>query len=191
MERPAGRKKSSPSLKTSKPADGGNDTQPEVALDAEIDRFLDEKAAKSNLSGTNVRNVINLVVKDTRVQKMITAIVKRNEKAERMKGNKDGLVNGTKASGDESDEDLDCFGPKLTRAKTKELMENHDQAQPALWPSVTLGSHSYSTPSETQILITQLDLPEESEAEDEEYIPKESELHNVGIIILFLLCKSS
>jgi len=152
----------------------------EVALDAEIDKLLEEKAAKANLSVVNVKSVIRQVVQNLMVQKMIAATVRRKERAERKKDKEILSANGATVSSDDNEEDEDdlhYFEPKLTRAKTKELLEN--EVQPPLWPISPGKFLSSSLPSEAQILITDV-LPEESEPEDEDYVPKDSDLHHVS-----------
>jgi beta-glucosidase-like glycosyl hydrolase len=183
MQRPA-RKKQSPSPCTSNSASGlkcnEDEVANEVALHAEIDKILEEKAAKNNLSVVNVKSVIRQVVQDQMVQKMIAATVKRKERAEKRKY-KERSASGENESSEDDDE-LDYFEPKLTRAKTKELLES--QTQPQFWPmspGKLLGNIAPAhEPSEAQILMNEQDLPDESEAEDEEYIPTEADFHPVS-----------
>ena len=74
-------------------------------------------------------------------------------------------------AGGSSDDDL-LVGPKMTRAKTKELLENK---QISLWPNVYSPMKVQKKPvSETHMLIQQ-DLPEDSSG-DEEYVPQETDI---------------
>ncbi|CAL8126049.1 unnamed protein product [Orchesella dallaii] len=131
-----------------------------VALDAEIDRVLEEKAIKNNLSATNVKSIIRHVITNNMVQKMIMSAMRK--KAEATDGN----------GGGSSDED-GLLEPKMTRAKIKELMENK---QTPLWPIVDSPVKLKKKPvSETHMLIHQHDLPEDSSG-DEEYVPKETDI---------------
>lgn len=132
-----------------------------VALDAEIDRVLEEKAIKNNLSATNVKSIIRHVITNNMVQKMIMSAMKK--KAE------------VADAGGSSDED-GLMEPKMTRAKTKELLGNK---QISLWPIVDSPVKKSKKPvSETHILIHN-DLPEDSSG-DEEYVPKETDISEIA-----------
>jgi len=153
----------------------------DLILDSEIDKLLDEKAAKSNLTVFNVKSIIRQLIKNRMVQQVFDVKVKRKERAENGPSVRE---NGTLSSSAEfgcEDESMFCYEPKLTRAKTKELIQNNDQSQLPLWPisPAKLLQVKPSPPSEAQILITAQDLPEESEAEDDEYIPQEADYHAV------------
>ncbi|XP_063225929.1 GON-4-like protein isoform X2 [Bacillus rossius redtenbacheri] len=125
-----------------------NEIEEFTSLEAQIDRQLDAKAAKTNLSVTNVKNILKHVITNKRVIEMVRHTLRESEAADR----------------DSDDEDC-SFEPKLTRAKTKELLKS----QPAItWPITPAKNYA----SECQVLIEQ-ELPEDSS--DEEYQPNEEE----------------
>jgi len=125
----------------------------DVVLDAEIDRVLDEKAVKNNLTAINVKSIIRQVLTDNMVQKVMWSSAKHKA---------DG---GDASSGDEKH----FIEPKLTRAKTKELLEK----QTPIWHIVPSPAKTPKKPTEAQLLMT-ADLPDDSSG-DEEYVPKEED----------------
>lgn len=67
-------------------------------IEEEIDKQLDEKAAKSNLTATNVKNILKHVISNEHVLAMVRHTVEE---------------------GDSTDEETFVYEPKLTRAKAK------------------------------------------------------------------------
>lgn len=132
-----------------------------VALDAEIDKILEDKAMKNNLTATNVKSIIRHVITNNMVQKMVMSSAIRKGR-----------------NPDDSSDDEGCYEPKLTRARTRLLLGNCNTSPP-LW-SLSSPVKSCSPPiSETQVLIHN-DLPEDSSGDDEEYIPnpRDTETHS-------------
>ncbi|CAH0391471.1 unnamed protein product [Bemisia tabaci] len=117
-------------------------------MEEEIERQLDSKAEKTNLTVTNVKNILKSVITNEDVMAMVRQSL-HNEQ--------EGL-------------DVKCiYEPKLTRAKAKELLKL--QPLPVnLWP-ITSVAQSPSK-SECHVLIQQ-ELPEDSS--DEEYNPNEDD----------------
>nr|CAD7431732.1 unnamed protein product [Timema monikensis] len=114
-------------------------------MEDELEKQLDAKASKSNLSVANVKNILKHVITNEHVLAMVRHT---------MKGN---VINN---------EDLP-FQPKLTRAKTKELMK----AQPELsWPVTAVTP--IKKPLKCHVLMDQ-ELPEDSS--DEEYNPNDED----------------
>nr|CAD7605372.1 unnamed protein product [Timema genevievae] len=110
-------------------------------MEDELEKQLDAKASKSNLSVANVKNILKHVITNEHVLAMVRHTIKGNV-----------ITN----------EDLP-FQPKLTRAKTKELMK----AQPELsWPVTAVTP--VKKPLKCHVLMDQ-ELPEDSS--DEEYNP--------------------
>lgn len=163
---------------------------PDLVLDSEIDRLLTEKAAKTNLTVLNVKSIIRQIIKNEMVQNVVAHKMRRMEKENC--GTVSGKEEVVLSSNEEEDTGF-CFEPKLTRAKTKELFQAHDQSRIPLWPMtpVKLLQVKPSPPTETQMLITEKDLPEESEAEDDEYIPQETDFRLVILIFSYEHCHLS
>lgn len=139
-------------LKT--PAEG----EEAIALCEEIDKALEEKRIKNNLSATNVKSILHHVITNNWVQKMVMSAVKKKAAA-------------GSGGGDASSDDDMLLEPKMTRAKTKELWENSKLRE--VWPIVDSPGKKSKEMSETHILIHN-DLPEDSSG-DEEYVPVEGE----------------
>lgn len=114
-------------------------------IEEEIGRQLDEKAAVSNLSPMNVKNILKHII----TNEQVLALVRHSVNDEPFKP-----------------EDLP-FEPKLTRAKVKELLQN----QPSIHQSTPIKS-TESKQSEIHILIDE-EFPEDEE--DEEYVPGEED----------------
>ncbi|XP_067012946.1 GON-4-like protein isoform X2 [Anabrus simplex] len=123
-----------------------NDSIPDILndMEEEIERQLDSKRAKSNLTVANVKNILKHVITNEHVLAMVHQTMKGND------DNSSGVV---------------PFEPKLTRARTRELMRTY----PAMaWPMTPVKKVATS---ETQELIEQ-EFPEDSS--DEEYNPYEN-----------------
>ncbi|XP_023712156.1 GON-4-like protein isoform X2 [Cryptotermes secundus] len=126
---------------------------PEIldTMDEEIERQLDSKVEKSNLTVANVKNILKHVISN----KHFLAMVRRTIKDE-----------GDGIRCDKETEDEFPYEPKLTRAKTKELR----MTQPAIsWP---ISPSKKPSSSKCQVLIEQ-ELSEDSS--DEEYQPNDEE----------------
>lgn len=108
-----------------------------TAIEQELDKLLDEKAAKNNLTVQNVKNLLRHVVSNEH----LLALVKQVEDPE----------NYT--------DDLSQFEPKLTRAKAKELFLSQPSAPLPSWISPPIPA------SETQVLINE-DLPDDDSEEE-------------------------
>nr|CAD7411697.1 unnamed protein product [Timema cristinae] len=123
-------------------------------MEDELEKQLDAKASKSNLSVANVKNILKHVITNEHVLAMVRHTIKGN------------VINN---------EDLP-FQPKLTRAKTKELMK----AQPELsWPVTAVTP--IKKPLKCHVLMDQ-ELPEDSS--DEEYNPNdEDQLANALVVL--------
>lgn len=105
-------------------------------LEEEIEKQLDEKAAKSNLTATNVKNILKHVISNEHVLAMVRHTV------EDQISEKDGFV----------------YEPKLTRAKVKELFEKRKVVIPWAKP--------VKKPiSEVHFLINE-ELPEDSDDDE-------------------------
>lgn len=122
---------------------------PEVLnnMEEEIERQLDAKAAKSNLTVANVKNILKHVITNEHVLAMVRRTIKDDVDV------------------DNENEDEFPYEPKLTRAKAKELL----RSQPDIWPITPVKKQSTS---KCQVLIDQ-ELSEDSS--DEEYRPNEEE----------------
>ncbi|XP_051161017.1 uncharacterized protein LOC127281373 isoform X2 [Leptopilina boulardi] len=105
-------------------------------MEEEIERQLDAKAAKTNLTATNVKNILRHVITNEHVRAMVR---RRLNKA--------------------TDDDCIIFEPKLTRSKAKELGA---LGQPNIpWPTTPVKTAS----AEVQVLIEE-ELPEDSSDEE-------------------------
>jgi len=126
---------------------------PEIlnSVEEEIEKQLDAKAAKSNLTVANVKNILKHVITNEHVLAMVRRTIKDEV--------------GCGVHDDETEEECP-YEPKLTRAKTKELL----MAQPTIsWPITPVKKQS---PSKCHVLIEQ-ELSEDSS--DEEYQPNDEE----------------
>lgn len=165
-----------------------------LALDAEIDKVLDEKAAKNNLSAKNVKSIIYQVISNKLVKKMYLNTIRREK---RQKAN---CENGL----DDDDEDYLLYEPKLTRSRTKELFSKKSPSSTSLLnsseeksggdgnslavSSSPLKCQNQSLDNEEESHIAALllkDLPEGEDSEDDEYIP--SKLDTSQMVINLLL----
>ncbi|CAH0551760.1 unnamed protein product [Brassicogethes aeneus] len=108
-----------------------------------IEESLGEKAAKTKLSANTVKHILKHVVTNEHV----LALVRQAEHPE------------------ENDENVTVYEPKLTRAKTKELLSNV--------PNGLLVEPKSNSKSETHVLFSG-DLQEEDSSGDE-YVPGEEE----------------
>uniref|UniRef100_A0A1B6CB21 GON-4-like protein n=1 Tax=Clastoptera arizonana TaxID=38151 RepID=A0A1B6CB21_9HEMI len=113
-------------------------------VDEEIERELDLKAEKNNLTVVNVKNIIKSVITNKDVLKMVNQ-----------------SLNG----------EVGClYEPKLTRAKTKELLQKDPNA--ALHPVLTLTPvKSVSSP----VVKVFIDNELSEDSSDDEYNPNEEE----------------
>ncbi|KAG5897288.1 hypothetical protein JTB14_011454 [Gonioctena quinquepunctata] len=107
-----------------------------ASIEDEIEKRLEEKAAKTKLNVVNVKNIIKQVVTNEYVLAMV-------RKAENPSG---------------SEEIVPVFEPKLTRSKTKELSLPTVPISPAPWESP-------EPTSEVQVLFSE-DLQEDSSGEE-------------------------
>ncbi|KAJ4437019.1 hypothetical protein ANN_17151 [Periplaneta americana] len=116
-------------------------------MEEEIEKQLDAKAAKSNLTVANVKNILKHVITNEHVLAMVRRTIKDKDDA------------------DVETEEEFPYEPKLTRAKAKELL----MTQPTIsWP---ITPKKPST-SKCHVLIER-ELSEDSS--DEEYRPNEEE----------------
>lgn len=106
-------------------------------IEQELDKLLDEKAAKNNLTVQNVKNLLRHVVSNEH----LLALVKQVEDPEKYP------------------DELLQFEPKLTRAKAKELFSSQTPAPLPSWISPPIPT------SETQVLINE-DLPDDDSEEE-------------------------
>ncbi|XP_043471521.1 GON-4-like protein isoform X2 [Leptopilina heterotoma] len=105
-------------------------------MEEEIERQLDAKAAKINLTATNVKNILRHVITNEQVRAMVRRRLNKS-----------------------TDDDGMVFEPKLTRSKAKELGA---LGQPNIpWPSTPVKTAS----AEVQVLIEE-ELPEDSSDEE-------------------------
>ncbi|MPC08259.1 hypothetical protein E2C01_000838 [Portunus trituberculatus] len=125
-----------------------------------IDEMLEEKAERTHLTAIHVKNIIKNVMTDENVLAMVRNTVL-------------GIpVGGSAGSA--------VYEPTLTRAKTRQLMEQQaaGRGQSSIWAGLSNhspGAASIFTP-ETQALVS-VDFPDEDE--DEEYKPEaDDQLHS-------------
>ncbi|XP_053639464.1 GON-4-like protein isoform X2 [Cherax quadricarinatus] len=139
---------------------GENEDVPQEVIEliqSGIDEVLEEKAERTHLTAIHVKNIIKNVMTDENVLAMV-----RN------------TILGIHGEGSETSA---VYEPTLTRAKTKELMEQQAAGVGSgnIWAGLS-NSSSCGTTSlnpETRALVT-TDFPEEDE--DEEYRPEVDEL---------------
>lgn len=127
---------------------------PEIldSMDEEIEKQLDSKAEKSNLTVANVKSILKHVISNKHVLAMVHRTIKNEG-------------DGTMCDNETEEEELP-YEPKLTRAKTKELL----MTQPAIsWP---ISPSKKPSSSKCHVLIEQ-ELSEDSS--DEEYQPNDEE----------------
>ncbi|KAH1007204.1 hypothetical protein HUJ04_004470 [Dendroctonus ponderosae] len=111
-------------------------------IEGEIERQLTDKAEKCNLTVLNVKNIIRQVLTNDHVKALLD-----------------------KGTAEQAKQELSAFGPKLTRAKTKELLAARDIPI----PQVKIPWIPVPPPSEALVLIGE-DLKEDDSGD--EYIPK-------------------
>lgn len=113
-------------------------------MEEEIERQLDSKAKKSNLTVANVKNILKSVISNEDVMTMVRQSLQRNG-------------------------EIECpYEPKLTRAKTKELLKLGSVPSVTLMWGLTLNKKAQSS----KVLIEE-EFSEDSS--DEEYKPNEEE----------------
>lgn len=128
-----------------------------IALDAEIDKVLEEKALKNNLTATNVKSIIRHVMTNNTVQKMMWHGKKKAKNP------------------DDSSDDEACYEPKLTRSRTKLLMgnsnnnNNNTTMSGTFWPLASPAKINPPVASETNVFMNDEELPEDSSGDD--YVP--------------------
>lgn len=138
---------------------------PEVVhqMEAEIERQLDDKAKKSNLTVANVKNIIKSVITNEHVLELVRHTMQQPER---------NVCINTVLS----------FSPKLTRSKTKELLNTFPSMAWPLTPCKTMSN------SKCKVLIEE-ELPEDSsdeeyhpedDQEDTDYLKSESDFYNDG-----------
>ncbi|KAG0725459.1 GON-4-like protein [Chionoecetes opilio] len=156
------KRKTTPSPKSRKKMRGEGGEVPQEVIEliqSGIDEMLEEKAERTHLTAIHVKNIIKNVMTDENVLTMV-----RN------------TVLGLPGDGPTSSA---VYEPTLTRAKTKELMEQQaaGMGQSNIWAG--LSNHAAKTAStftqETQALVS-VDFPDEDE--DEEYRPEADQLHS-------------
>ncbi|XP_068694172.1 uncharacterized protein [Montipora foliosa] len=119
----------------------------------DIDEILEENAIRNNLTAVNVKSILHHVVSDKRVLAMVKNAAAESDEEEI------------------SDNSVRDFGPKMTRAKSKQTNQGD--------PIAVLASQSpikemrKKGTSKKKINFTELELPDSSS--DEEYNPNEEE----------------
>ncbi|GLG93383.1 Uncharacterized protein GBIM_00809 [Gryllus bimaculatus] len=116
-------------------------------MEAEIERQLDSKAKKSNLTVANVKNILKDVITNEHVLDLVRHTMKQPEKNFCISK-------------------VFSYAPKLTRAKTRELLNTFPSMAWPMTPSKNISN------SKCKVLIEQ-ELPEDSSGE--EYQPDEDE----------------